>query len=178
MPSEVLPFSCSGMSKHYPIQHPRRTISRGVLRQLSGRLIHLMADLQISGLEHVPASGPVILAANHFNFFDPPLVLYASPPRVEFIDEANRPNPPTWAQMIPLAWGFIRAHRGGFSRSAFRESLEVLAHGCVLGIFPEGGSWATLLRSARPGLVYIAEQSGAPVMPISIVGAENVIGGP
>ena len=55
--------------------------------------------------------------------------------------------------MIPLAWGFIRAHRGGFSRSAFRESLEVLAHGGVLGIFPEGGSWATLLRPVRPGLV-------------------------
>ena len=80
------------MSKHYPIQYPRRTISRGVLRQLSGRLIHLMADLQISGLEHVPASGPVVLAATHFNFVDPPLVLYASPPRVEFIDGANRPT--------------------------------------------------------------------------------------
>ena len=51
-----------------------------------------MADLQISGLEHVPASGPVVLAATHFNFVDPPLVLYASPPKVEFIDGANRPT--------------------------------------------------------------------------------------
>ena len=127
LPSEELPVSCSGMSKHYPIQYPRRTISRGVLRQLTGRLIHLMADLQISGLEHVPASGPVILAANHFNFVDPPLLLYASPRMVEFIGGANRPNSPTWAQMIPLAWGFIRAYRGGFSRSTFRESLGVLA---------------------------------------------------
>ena len=46
-----------------------------------------------------------------------------------------------------------------------------------MSIFPEGGSWATLLRPARPGLAYIAEQSGAPVVPISIAGAENVIGG-
>ncbi len=157
LPNEVLPVSRTGMSKHYPIQYPRRTISRGVLRQLLGRLIHLMADLQISGLEHALASWPVILVANHLNFVDPPLVLYASPPRVEFIDGANRPNPSTWAQMIPLAWGFIRAYRGGSSRSAFRESLEVLAHEGVLSIFPEGGSWATLLRPARPGLVYIAE---------------------
>ena len=52
----------------------------------------------------------------------------------------------------------------------------VLAQGGVLGIFPEGGSWATLLRPARPGLAYIAEQSGGPVLPISIAGAENVIG--
>ena len=103
LPSEELPVSCSGMSKHYPIQYPRRTISRGVLRQLTGRLIHLMADLQISGLEYVPASGPVILAANHFNFVDPPLVLYASPRMVEFIGGANRPNSPTWAQMISLS---------------------------------------------------------------------------
>ena len=46
-----------------------------------------------------------------------------------------------------------------------------------MGIFPEGGSWATLLRPPRPGLAYIAEQSGAPVLPISIAGAENLIGG-
>ena len=178
LPSELRPVSVTGMSKRYPIQYPRRTISRGVLRQLTGRLINQLADLQISGLEHVPASGPVILAANHFNFVDPPLVLYASPRMVEFIGGANRPNSPTWAQMIPQAWGFIRAYRGGFSRSTFRESLGVLAQGGVLGIFPEGGSWATLLRPARPGLAYIAERSGAPVVPISITGAENVIGGP
>ena len=71
LPCELLPVSVTGMSKHYPIQYPRRTISRGVLRQLTGRLINLLADLQTSGLEHVPASGPVILAANHFNFVDP-----------------------------------------------------------------------------------------------------------
>jgi 1-acyl-sn-glycerol-3-phosphate acyltransferase len=166
------------MSKHYPIQYPRRTISRAVLRQLAGRLIHLLGDLQITGLEHIPANGPVILAANHFNFVDPPLVLYASPRMVEFIGGANRPNSPMWAQMIPQTWGFIRAYRGGFSRSTFRESLGVLAQGGVLGIFPEGGSWASLLRPARPGLAYIAEQSGARVVPISITGAEDLIGGP
>ena len=178
LPSEVRPVSVTLMSKQYPIQYPRRTISRAVLRQLTGRLIHLLGDLQITGLEHVPASGPVILAANHFDFVDPPLVLYASPRMVEFIGGANRPNSPMWAQMIPQTWGFIRAYRGGFSRSTFRESLGVLAQGGVLGIFPEGGSWASLLRPARPGLAYIAEQSAAQVVPISITGAEDLIGGP
>ena len=82
------------MRKRYPIPYPRRAISRAVLRQLSGRLIRLLSDLQITGLEHVPARGPVILAANHFNFVDPPLVLYASPRMVEFIGGANRPDSP------------------------------------------------------------------------------------
>ena len=120
MVSELLPVSFTGMSNHYPTQYPRRPISRGTQRELTGRLIHLMADLQISGSEHVPASGQVILAANHFNSVDLPLVLYARPRMVEYIGGANRPNSPTWAQMIPLAWRFIRAYRGDFSRSIFR----------------------------------------------------------
>ena len=149
-----------------------------MLRATTGRLIRLLGDLEIVGSEHVPASGPVILAANHFNFVDPPLVLYASPRMVEFIGGANRPNSPLWARMIPQLWGFIRAYRGGFSRSTFKQSLSVLAQDGVLGIFPEGGSWASLLRPARPGLAYIAAQSQARVVPISITGAERLLGGP
>lgn len=159
------------------MQYPRRRLSRGVLRFITGRLIHTLGDLHLSGVEHVPTEGPVILAANHFNFVDPALVLYASPRMVEFIGGANRPNSPLWAQMIPQLWGFIRAYRGGFSRSTFRLSLSVLQQGGVLGIFPEGGSWAALLRPARPGLAYIAEQSGACVVPVSITGAQDLLGG-
>jgi 1-acyl-sn-glycerol-3-phosphate acyltransferase len=165
-----------GLKNH--MKYPRRRVARAVLRAVTGRLIRLLGDLEVVGVEHVPASGPVILAANHFNFVDPPLVLYTSPRRVEFIGGANRPNSPLWSRLIPQLWGFIRAYRGGFSRSTFKESLSVLAQGGVLGIFPEGGSWASLLRPARPGLAYIAEQSQASVVPISITGAEELLGGP
>lgn len=165
-----------GLKNH--MKYPRRRVARAVLRAVTGRLIRLLGDLEVVGVEHVPASGPVILAANHFNFVDPPLVLYTSPRMVEFIGGANRPNSPLWSRLIPQLWGFIRAYRGGFSRSTFEESLSVLAQGGVLGIFPEGGSWASLLRPARPGLAYIAEQSQASVVPISITGAEELLGGP
>jgi 1-acyl-sn-glycerol-3-phosphate acyltransferase len=165
-----------GLKNH--MKYPRRRVARAVLRAVTGRLIRLLGDLEVVGVEHVPASGPVILAANHFNFVDPPLVLYTSPRMVEFIGGANRPNSPLWSRLIPQLWGFIRAYRGGFSRSTFKESLSVLAQGGVLGIFPEGGSWASLLRPARPGLAYIAEQSQASVVPISITGAEELLGGP
>jgi 1-acyl-sn-glycerol-3-phosphate acyltransferase len=165
-----------GLKNH--MKYPRRRVARAVLRAVTGRLIRLLGDLEVVGVEHVPASGPVILAANHFNFVDPPLVLYTSPRMVEFIGGANRPNSPLWSRLIPQLWGFIRAYRGGFSRSTFKESLSVLAQGGVLGIFPEGGSWASLLRPARPGLAYIAEHSQASVVPISITGAEELLGGP
>ena len=160
------------------MKYPRRRAARTVLRTVTGRLIRLLGDLEVVGAEHVPATGPVILAANHFNFVDPPLVLYASPRMVEFIGGANRPNSPLWSRMIPQLWGFIRAYRGGFSRSTFKQSLSVLAQDGVLGIFPEGGSWASLLRPARPGLAYIAMQSQASVVPVSITGAEDLLGGP
>ena len=165
------------MVGRYLIRYPRRRPVRAVLRWLTGRAIHHFGHLDVEGAEHVPASGPVILAANHFNFVDPPLILYTSPRMVEFIGGAERPNSPFWAQMIPKMWGFIRAYRGGFSRSTLRHSLGVLEQGGVLGIFPEGGSWATLLRPARPGLAFLAYHSGAPVVPVSIAGAENLLGG-
>ena len=48
----------------------------------------------------------------------------------------------------------------------------------MLDIFPEGGSCASLLRLVLLGLAYIAEQSGAQVVPISVTGGEDLIGGP
>ena len=161
----------------YSLKYPRKTRRRRVLRGVIGFLVNRLGDLEIEGEEHIPASGPVIIAANHFNFVDPPLLIYATPRMVEFIGGAQRPNAPFWAKQIPKWYGFIHAFRGGYGRSTFRQSLDVLKQDGVLGIFPEGGSWATLLRPARPGLAYLASKSGAPVVPISIIGAENLIGG-
>ena len=54
----------------------------------------------------------------------------------------------------------------------------LLAQGGVLGIFSEGRSWVSVLRLVRLGLAYIANQSGAQLVPISITGAEDLISGP
>ena len=159
------------------MKYPRMRKRRRVLKGMIGFLVRRLGELEVEGLENVPSSGPVIIAGNHFNFVDPPLLIYTTPRMVEFIGGAQRPNSPFWAQQIPKWYGFIHAFRGGYGRSTFRQSLDILKQEGILGIFPEGGSWATLLRPARPGLAYIASKSGAPVVPISIVGAENLIGG-
>ena len=151
---------------------------RWALRAATGMLVHRLGDLQVKGLANVPARGPVILAPNHFDFVDAPLILYTSPRMVEFIGGAERPNSPGWTQMIPKAWGFIRAYRGGFSRATLTQSLNVLGQGGVLGIFPEAGNWAPVLRPARPGMAFLAEKAGVPVVPVSITGATELFGGP
>ena len=102
------------------------------------------------------------MADNQFNFVEPALVLYASPRMVEFIGDANRPNSPLWAQMIPQFWSFIRAYRGGFSRSTFRRSLSVLKQGGVLGIFNLKGPKILYAGSDKNDdglIVYCAEGS-------------------
>ncbi|MEM1105944.1 MAG: lysophospholipid acyltransferase family protein, partial [Pseudomonadota bacterium] len=157
-------------------KYPRRRAVRTVLRAATAGLVHALSKARIIGAEHVPRTGPVILAANHFTFVDAPLLLFASPRLVEFIGGADRVNSPLWSRFIPHMWGYIPAYRGAFTRSTIRGSLEVLGQGGVMGIFPEGGNWAGLLRPARPGLGFLAAESGAPVVAVSISGAEHVLG--
>ncbi|MEL6474279.1 MAG: lysophospholipid acyltransferase family protein [Pseudomonadota bacterium] len=160
----------------YAIKYPRRRLVRYTLRTLAGLAIRLFGRLSVSGLENIPKSGPVVLAANHFAFIDPPLVLRASPRLVEFVGGARNPGAPGWTPSFPAMWGVIRAYRGTFSRSTLDQSIGVLEQGGVLGIFPEGGNWATVLRPARPGAAFIAIHTGAPIVPVSITGAVGFLG--
>lgn len=163
------------MGEGFTYKYPRRRIMRGVLRGGARGLLSILSRMDVTGLEHIPKSGPVILAANHFTFVDPPIILATSPRMVEFVGGADRINSPQWTRMIPKLWGFIPAYRGAFSRSTLRGALEILQQDGVMGIFPEGGNWAGLLRPARPGMAFLAASSGACVVPVSIEGAEHVL---
>lgn len=74
----------------------------------------------------------------------------------------------TW---IPKAWGYYAVRRRRASRRAIRAAL---AQDWVLGIFPEGGSWADVLRPARPGTAYLAAKTGAPLLPIGLDGLTEI----
>ncbi|MEM9938763.1 MAG: lysophospholipid acyltransferase family protein [Pseudomonadota bacterium] len=158
--------------------YPRRKAIRGVLWFLTNIAIRLFGRLKVEGLENIPKAGPVLLAPNHFNFVDPPLILATSPRMVEFIAGNRNPGAPPWAGMFPRLWGIIPAFRGSVALSTLRSSKQVLDQDGVLGIFPEGGNWAEVLRPARPGLAFLAAQNGTPVVPITIIGAEKLLGWP
>lgn len=145
------------------------------MRWLTGRLIRVFGTLEVEGLEHVPSSGKIILAPNHFNFVDPPLMLFACKRHLEFIGGANNVDAPVWARILPKMWGIIRAYRGAYSRSTIRKALDVLDQGAPLCVFPEAGSWAEMVRPARPGTAMIAQMSGAKVVPVSIINASELL---
>jgi 1-acyl-sn-glycerol-3-phosphate acyltransferase len=154
--------------------YPRRLFIRRILHLWSRAAFALLTDLEIVGQEHLPPGGPLIVVANHFSFADPAAVVCIAPWPLDFLGGFQMPDAPTWATLIPKLWDIYAVRRGGASRRAIRASLSVLSQGGVLGIFPEGGSWADVLRPARPGTAYLAARTGAPLLPIGLDGLTEV----
>ena len=156
------------------VNYPRWVIWRTVLRSVIRTLLWLLTDLRVVGLEHVPEKGPLILAMNHFHFADPAIIIGVIPRHLEFIAGNHRPNAPLITRALPELYGVYTVHRGSTSRRTMRETKAVLAQGGFVGIFPEGGAWATVLRPARPGTAYLAVSAESPILPIGIDGMENL----
>jgi 1-acyl-sn-glycerol-3-phosphate acyltransferase len=71
-------------------------------------------------------------------------------------------------------WGGIPVHRGDYDRAALAGVVSALDGGSPLLIAPEGGrSHVPGLRQAKPGIAYIAEETGLPVIPVGIVGTTD-----
>ena len=160
------------MSEKYP--YPRRQISRKFLHYLSIFAFNLLSDLQIEGEENLPAEGPLLLVGNHFSFIDPVAVVRIAPWPMEFVGGADFPHAPKIVKWIPKLWGFFPLRRGTASRDALRSAESVLKQNGVLGIFPEGGNWAEVLRPARPGTAYLASRTGARILPLAIYGLNDI----
>ena len=152
------------------MEYPRYTARRTVLRALVKAALFTLTDLRIEGRENIPATGPLIIIANHFHFADPVLLAHIFPKHTEFLAGTQMPNAPTIVKGLPNLYGVIHVERGTASRAALRESEQVLHQNGFVGVFPEGGSWAEVLRPARPGAAMIATLNDAPVLPVGIDG--------
>jgi 1-acyl-sn-glycerol-3-phosphate acyltransferase len=156
------------------ITYPRRVFIRRVLKSLAGIAFWLLSDLEIQGKENLPVEGPLLVIANHFCFIDPVAVLRTLPYPIEFVGGAEFPHAPPLVKAIPKWWGYYPVFRGTGSRYALRAAEEILSQNGVLGIMPEGGAWAEVLRPARPGAAFLASQTGARVLPLGIYGLNNI----
>ena len=157
-----------------PYPYPRRRVIRFLLRQLANVVFAGLTRLEIIGRENLPKSGPLLIVANHFHFGDPAAMMRAVPWQLEFLGGFHMPHAPAIVTWIPSVWGYYPVHRGGVSRDAMRAAIAVLAQDGVVGIFPEAGSWAQVLRPARPGTAFLAVQTGVPLLPLGISGMIDV----
>ncbi len=153
---------------------PRRPFIRTLLKQLAAAAFAVLTDLHIVGRENFPEQGPLLAVANHFSFIDPVLMLHISPWTVEFVGGMQQPNSPPIVRWIPKLWGYYRVPRGAASRDGLRAAESLLAQGGVIGIYPEGGNWATVLRPARPGAAFLAVRTGARILPMGFDGLTEI----
>ena len=157
------------MRKHIP--YPRRQFIRRILKSGIALAFGILADVKINGLENLPKGGPLIVVGNHFHFLDPLMFIHLLPYPTEFVGGAKMPNAPSATHFLQKLFGVIPTARGTVSRDTLYGAESILKQNGVLGIFPEGGSWATVLRPPRPGTAFLAWRSGARILPIGIDGS-------
>jgi 1-acyl-sn-glycerol-3-phosphate acyltransferase len=128
--------------------------------------------LRVEGADHLPASGPVILAANHRSNVDPVLVATAVRRPVYFMAKAELFVGPLGPI---LRWiGQFPVRRGGLDREALRQTDAILASRAVLGLFPEGTRGEGRFATIHDGLGYIVLRQQCPVLPVALLGSERV----
>ena len=132
--------------------------------------------LRITGLEHVPRQGPVLVVANHLHNADPVLLSVAFPRPLHFMAKKELFSVPVLRWIVRRV-GAFPVDRGRADRSAIRRAEATLHHGIAVGMFPEGTRSVTnALAPAHPGAGLIALRSSVPVLPAVITGSEHLPG--
>lgn len=153
---------------------PGRKLTRRILHWMARPAFALVSRLEINGLENFPEKGPLMMVGNHFSFIDPVCFVRIAPPTLEFVGGADTPHAPVITRIIPFLWGYHPLYRGTGAKESLRAAEGILKQGGILGIFPEAGNWATVLRPARPGTAFLASRTGASLLPVGLVGMNDV----
>jgi 1-acyl-sn-glycerol-3-phosphate acyltransferase len=126
------------------------------------------------GAEHVPRTGPVILAPNHFSQWDHFFAGVFLRRKVRFMAKSQLFTNPV-IKYIFWHGGAFPIRRGHHDEEAFKTAYAILDRGGCLLMYPEGGRSRTGgLGEPRPGVGRIALESGVPVIPVAIHGSLGV----
>jgi 1-acyl-sn-glycerol-3-phosphate acyltransferase len=145
-----------------------------VVRVLTACYALLAFRARAIGSENVPA-GPVILAPNHASFMDHFFTGAFIRRRIQFMAKSQLFAPGV-ASYVFSHGGVFPVRRGVADEEAFTTAFAVLDRGGALGMYCEGGRSRNgeLAQHARPGIGRLALESGAPVVPVAILGSHQV----
>ncbi|HKW44693.1 MAG TPA: lysophospholipid acyltransferase family protein [Candidatus Eremiobacteraceae bacterium] len=135
-------------------------------------LTRLLYDARISGLENVPLTGPLVVAANHRSYLDPPLLGAWFPRTIHYMAKK---------ELFAISWlGPILRNVHSFpvnreiaDPGAIKHALKVLRAGEVVGIFPEGTRNIDGAARARSGAVLLAATAKCPILPVALLHTEQ-----
>ncbi|MCR4442892.1 MAG: lysophospholipid acyltransferase family protein [Peptococcaceae bacterium] len=143
--------------------------ARGLLRLL----IALFNRWEVEGLGNMPSSGPVVLAANHVSYWDPPVMGCSVDRIVHFMAKEELFHMPFLKWVLPHLQCFP-VKRKVADKNALRTALRYLEKGEVLGIFPEGTRSRTgEMLPFEQGAALIALKAGAPIVPMGLIGTRT-----
>lgn len=132
-----------------------------------------LLKLRVEGLEHVPATGPVMLASNHAAWIDIPLLAYPIQRITHYMAKIELFEIPVIGTMIRLA-GAFPVRRGEGDRESLRTALRLLGQGEIVTIFPEGHRSGGAMIRGLPGVALIALRANTPIVPAAIINSPAV----
>jgi 1-acyl-sn-glycerol-3-phosphate acyltransferase len=135
----------------------------------------------VEGLSHIPERGPVLVASNHLSFADSMVIPIVVPRKVVFLAKEDYFTGTGVKGALVRGWfegiGMVPVDRDD-TKSALASldvALEVLGRGEAFGIYPEGArSRDGRLYRGRTGVAQLALTSGAPIVPVGLIGTEKL----
>jgi 1-acyl-sn-glycerol-3-phosphate acyltransferase len=151
-------------------------------RLVAGPFLRMLARSTVTGAENIPATGPAILASNHLSVIDSVYLPLLIPRPVTF---AAKSEYFTGTRLRDKAVGaYLRATKqlstdrtgARAAQEMLEAALALLQSGELFGIYPEGTrSPDGRLYRGRTGVGFLALHSGAPVIPVAMVGTEHIL---
>jgi 1-acyl-sn-glycerol-3-phosphate acyltransferase len=140
--------------------------------------LRTLGRVEVSGLEDLPQSGPLIIAANHMSNADPPFIGGWLGPalhrRPTFLAKESLFGGPLGALIRSLGAEPVKA--GGSDIGAYRVAKGILDRGGIVAILPEGTrSYDGVLAQPRPGVSMLATRTNAAVLPVGISGTDELL---
>jgi 1-acyl-sn-glycerol-3-phosphate acyltransferase len=137
-------------------------------------LLRLWFRLRVSGVDHIPARGPAIIAPNHKNFLDPFFVAIVTRRHVRYMAKVELFGGPL-AWLLPRL-GAFPVRRGAADAEALATARSILSSGGVVVVFAEGTrvQEPDVLGSPHHGAGRLALETGAPIVPAAISGTSHL----
>lgn len=138
-------------------------------------LFKAVCRYEVQGKQNIPKEGPAILAPNHRSYIDIPLIALTTRRVVHFMGKAE-----IWDRRlggwVSTLFGGFPVKRGMRDRAAIETALFLLERGELVCVFPEGTRLdGPQIGKLHEGVAYLAERSGAPIVPIGIWGADRLL---
>ena len=145
-----------------------------VVRAILQPVFHVYFRMRRVGREHVPKHGPVIFAANHRSFLDPFVIGCLTRRPVYYVAKKELFAHPVAGWLLNRL-GAFPIDRGAGDQQAMETARRILERGDCVVIFPEGTRKRPgPLGQPRRGVGRLALQTGAPVVPVAVLGTEAV----